>query len=142
MRAPNVNLSGTGILALAGLAALGLAGAWVYANRKTIASAAERTVATFNPADDRNAAYSAVSAVGEAVTGRQGWTLGGQIADWFPSAAERELERQWSRPLTVDQAILDANDARARSAPGTGAGWATPWDVQLDPNDSSTWAAP
>lgn len=142
MKAPNVNLSGTGILALAGLAALGLVGAWVYSNRKTIASAAERTLATVNPADDRNAAYSAVSAVGEAVTGRSGWTLGGAIADLFPSQAERELQRQWSQPLTVDQAIMDANDARARSAPGTGAGTVVPWDMPLDPNDSSTWAAP
>lgn len=99
MKAPPVTLTAGGLLALAGLAVLGVAGVWLYTKRGAIAAAAGEAVGLVNPADDRNLVNRGVSAVGEAVTGREGWTLGGQIADWFPSAAERELGRQL-RPST------------------------------------------
>lgn len=112
-----VDLTGTGVLALAAVAAV--AGLLLW-KRKELAAVAD----AINPASDSNIVNRGVSSVGEAITGREGWTLGGQLADWFPSAAERELNRQWSAPPppSVDAAIMDANDARARR--GTGAGTA------------------
>jgi hypothetical protein len=35
-----------------------------------------------NPASDQNVIYSGVNGIGGAVTGEQGWTLGGAIYDW------------------------------------------------------------
>jgi hypothetical protein len=120
-----LDLTGSGVLALAAVAAVGGLLLW---KRKEIAAVAEAV----NPASDQNHVNRGLSAVGEAVTGREGWSLGSQLADWFPSAAERELSRQWAAPppATVDQAIMDANDARARR--GTGAGIAPPAPPQSE----------
>jgi hypothetical protein len=95
---PNLQLTGGGVVAVVGLVALAAAGLYLYSQRQRIGQAlaqgADQALGLVNPADDRNAAYRAASAIGGAITGREDWTLGGQLADWFPSAAERELNEQ------------------------------------------------
>lgn len=133
------DLTGSGVLALAAVAAVGVLVIW---KRKELAAVADAV----NPASESNIVNRAVSSVGEAVTGREGWTLGSQLADWFPSAAERELNRQWSQPAppSVDAAVMDANDARARR--GTGAGIVAPqpdasWE-ELAERGAIWWPSP
>lgn len=108
---PRIDLTGSGVLALAVLGVVGGVALWVYLKRDEIAKAADEAVGLVNPADSRNLAYGAVSSIGEAVTGREGWTLGSQIADWFPSAAERAFNdsmRPAVVPLTPEQQAFNA----------------------------------
>ena len=64
------------------------------------------------------------SSVGQAVTGDDSWSLGGQLAEWFSPEVRAANEMMRAPPLPpVDQAIMDANDARATR--GTGAGSVT-----------------
>jgi hypothetical protein len=91
MKAPNVSIDGVGVAAVAVVALAVGVGFYVWINRRAIGEAASDAVALVNPADADNLVNRGVSAIGEAVTGREGWSLGSQIADWFPSQAEREF---------------------------------------------------
>lgn len=93
-------LTGGGVLALAGVSVLAVAGLWLYSKRGAIAKGAERAVAAVNPADSRNVVNSAVTAVGEAVTGDKAWTLGGQFAEWF-SPSVRAANDMIKAPATT-----------------------------------------
>jgi hypothetical protein len=84
-----IGLSGGAVLALAGLAVLGLGGLYLYRKRGAIGQAAAQAVDMVNPASSGNAANRLVSAAGAAVTGDKEWSLGSQLAEWFsPSVAE------------------------------------------------------
>lgn len=141
MKAPTINLDGTGILAIAGLAALGLAAAWVW-QRGGLVKAGE---AIASGAAELGA--GAVTGLGKAVG----------VPETDATACDRALAegRTWDASFacpagrflgslggreTVDQAVLDANDARARR--GTGAGTVSAWDRPIDPGDMSSWAMP
>lgn len=85
MKAPTFELTGTGVLALGALGAVGLLGLWLYSKKDAIvqaaADAAETAVASVNPASDRNLAYRGVNGIGGAITGVENWSLGGAIYD-------------------------------------------------------------
>lgn len=144
MRAPQFALSGTGILALAGLAGLGLVGAWLYVKKGGLAGAAQAIGGAAVAAAD-GAVSGVVKGAGELVG----------IPDTSSSECDKALRegRTWDasfacpagrfigglvRPETVDTSVLDANDARARKSAVVPV-WHWP---TLDPNDTSTWAAP
>lgn len=142
MRAPQLSVSGTGILALVGLAGLGLVGAWVW-SKGGVANAAK---ALASAADD--AASGVVKGAGELVG----------IPDTNADECSRALAegRTWDASFacpagrfiggltgreTVNNDILDANDARAARPAVTGDWWS--WtDRPLDAGDTSTWGAP
>lgn len=65
-----------GVATLAGIAAVGGLGLWLYANRKEIASAV-------NPASDKNLVYQAANTVTQAVTGQKGASFGSWLYDVF-----------------------------------------------------------
>jgi hypothetical protein len=98
MKTPNVSIDGVGVAAVAIVALAAGLGIYVFINRKSIVAAASDAVAIVNPADSRNIVNRGVSAIGEVVTGQEGWSLGMQIADWFPSAAEQEFTRSMGPP--------------------------------------------
>lgn len=52
----------------------------------------------FNPANPDNIANETVTAVGQAVTGDDAWTLGGQIYDWLHPFESYELNPE-SAPM-------------------------------------------
>lgn len=143
MKAPTFNLDASGVLVIAGLAALGVAAAWVW-SRGGLANAGQALAS--GAADLAGGAVVGLGrAVGVPATDAtecdRALAEGRTWAASFACPAGRFLG-SLARPETVDQGILDANDARARA--GTGAGTSsTTWDYRpLDPNDSSTWAAP
>ncbi len=70
-----MKLSGTGVLAVAGLAVLGVA-AW-----KLFPSLKELVTHDLNPASEDNVVNRGVEALGRSITGDQYWTLGGSIYD-------------------------------------------------------------
>lgn len=111
-------LTATGVLALAAVAGLG---ALYLFNRRAIHSAVAAAGDAVNPASQTNIVNRGLSAAGAAVTGDDSWSLGGQLAEWFsPSVAAANEALRGPVVPSVDQSIMDANDARAR--PGTGAG--------------------
>lgn len=73
----NVSLTGTGVLAVAGIVVLGL----VWWNRKAIGEAVGSAAQLVNPASDQNLAYRGVNGVGQYVSGDESWSLGGAIYD-------------------------------------------------------------
>lgn len=75
--ATNVEVSGTGVAALAGVALLGLVGLWLYSKRGAIAEAAQAV----NPASDKNIVYQGVNAVTQAATGKPGISFGSWLYD-------------------------------------------------------------
>ena len=75
--ATNVEVSGTGVAALAGLAALGLVGYWLYSNRDAIKGA----VQAVNPVSDKNVAYQAATAATQAITGDKSTSFGSWLYD-------------------------------------------------------------
>lgn len=120
-----LDLTATGVLALAAVAGIA---ALYLANRKAIGSAVTAAADAVNPASSSNLVNRGVSAVGSAVTGDESWSLGGQLAEWF-SPQVRAANEMMRRPVlpSVDQSILDANDARAQRGTGAGtSGW-WPW---------------
>lgn len=74
MRAPEVNLTAGGVLAVVAVAAL----AMLWTQRRRISAAVADAV---DPTSRTNLAYSGVNAVGEAVTGQADWSLGVAVYD-------------------------------------------------------------
>lgn len=69
------------LLAVAGVLLAG----YVYVLKKAAAAAgdlAHDVAAALDPTSPDNLAASSVAAVGEAVTGEEGWTPGGALYDW------------------------------------------------------------
>ena len=117
-----LQLSGGGVLAVAGVAVLGLGAWWVYSKRGAVAAAAGAAAGAVadavNPASPTNLVNRAVSAAGEAATGQEGWSLGGQLAEWFsPSvrAANDSLRPTYTNQLP--QASYDESARLARRYP-------------------------
>lgn len=75
--ATNVEISGTGVAALAGLAVIGVIGMWIYSNRDAIKGA----VQAVNPASDQNVAYKAANVITQSVTGDKGTSFGSWLYD-------------------------------------------------------------
>lgn len=115
MRRPQIKLSGTAVLALAGVSVLVIGGVYAYRKRADI-------VAAVDPTSDKNAAYQAANKVVEAITGAPAGTtsVGSWLYDlksrYFPSDADRQVaEMLRATTPVVDRTILDARDAWARS---------------------------
>lgn len=72
---------------LVGIAALGALAAawWAWSKGKVFVTQ------TLNPASDKNAAYSAVNAIGAAVSGNENFSLGGAVFD-LTHAADSGLD--------------------------------------------------
>lgn len=92
-------LTGGGVIALAGVAVVGLLGAWVYANREAIGKA----VQTVNPASDKNIIYQGVNSVTRAATGGKGASFGSWLYDLMnpnqpdPTAPAKVGPDAWDR---------------------------------------------
>lgn len=115
MARSRIQLSGTGVLALAGVAVLGLGAYAVYRNREAI-------VAAVDPTSDKNAAYQAANKVVEVITGSApgSTSVGSKLYDWkarwFPSDADKQVaEMLRATTPVVDRTILDARDAWAKA---------------------------
>lgn len=118
-----LDLTATGVLALAAVAAI--AGLYLW-NRRAIGAAVSGAVEAVNPASENNLINRGVSSIGQAVTGDDSWSLGGQLAEWLSPEVAEANEMMRAQPLPpVDRAIMDANDARATR--GTGAGVTGYW---------------
>lgn len=100
MRAPAIALTGSGMLAAAGLAVVGVLGYVLWTRRGAIAEGAKAAAAVVNPADSRNVVNRAVTAAGTAATGNESWTLGGQLAELFSPAVRRANDSVRALPVT------------------------------------------
>ncbi len=67
-----VDVKVDGVMVVTGIAVI----AAIY-----LAARKDALVAAVNPADDRNLANRAVNAIGEGISGQDGWTLGGWLYD-------------------------------------------------------------
>lgn len=94
MKAPEVNLTAGGVLAVVALAAVAL----VWVQRKRIGAAVADAV---NPASEKNLAYTAVNAVGGAVANDDSWTLGGAIYEATHDPVEQ------GDPTKGDKGVID-----------------------------------
>lgn len=74
-----LGLTGTGVLAVAGIGALALA----WFKRDAIAASVGSAAQAINPASDQNLAYRGVNAVGAAVTGSESFSLGSWLYEVF-----------------------------------------------------------
>lgn len=115
MARPRIRLTGTGILAAAGVTVLAAGAHWAYRNRAAI-------VATVDPTSDKNAAYQAANKIVEAITGAPpgSTSVGSKLYDlkarWFPSEADKQVaEMLRATTPVVDRTILDARDAWAKA---------------------------
>jgi hypothetical protein len=72
-----MRLTGTGVLALAALAAVGVLGLLMWRNPQWL-----------NPASDKNLAYQAASDVASTIAGREE-TFGGLLRSWFSDDDEK-----------------------------------------------------
>jgi len=71
-------------MVVAGIAALAVVGYFAAKKTAAVAQAAASDVGNaVNPVNQDNVFHAGTNAVGEAVTGEKGWTLGGQIYDWL-----------------------------------------------------------
>lgn len=105
---------GAGI-AVAGALAVGLLG-WLLARKGKAAAAA--VGAAVNPTSRDNLAYRGVNAVGEAVTGERGWTLGGWLYDW----THPEESAAPAAPFDADSLLVAVPDSiRKRPTGNAGA---------------------
>lgn len=116
MNGPTIGLTGSGVVALAGMAVGAVVLVYVL-RRLPDAGAVARAAERVNPASPNNFVYSGVSWAGQAVTGDEGWSLGGQLAEWF------------SPSVRAANASLNAA-LPARS--GTGYAVTTPWLSDYD----------
>lgn len=114
-RQTRVRLTGSGVLAVAGVAAVIVGGVYLYRKRSDI-------VAAVDPTSDKNAAYQAANKVVEAITGAPAGTT--SVGSWlydvkarlFPSEADRQVaEMLRATTPVVDRTILDARDAWAKA---------------------------
>lgn len=127
-----VDLSGSGVLALAAVGVVGVAAFVLYSKRGAIAQgitdAGNAVGQAVNPTSDKNLAYRGVNAVGSAVSGDSSWSLGTWVYDLLHPDEDRRiadaLGLQGSRPA-VDTTIADRWDSRAKYGPPGGAsgGW-------------------
>lgn len=103
---------GTGAaVAVAGALAVGLLGWFLARKGKAAAAALGEAV---NPTDRDNLAYRGVNALGEALTGEGGWTLGGWFYDWT-----HPEESAPAAPFDADSLLLRVPDSiQRRPAPG------------------------
>lgn len=115
MARARIRLSGTGVLAVAGVAAVLVGGVYLYRKRADI-------VATVDPTSDKNAAYQAANKVVEAITGAPAGTT--SVGSWlydvksrlFPSEADKQVADMLRATTPVlDRTILDARDAWAKA---------------------------
>lgn len=132
-------LTGGGVLALAGVAAVAALGFTLYAKRGAIASAAGAAAAAVNPADSGNLVNRAVSAAGGLATGDVEFSLGGWLADRFsPSVAAADRMNKAPLPVRqrpeVDPAISDRWDyyAKAGRNSASGSGSIDPYELFLE----------
>jgi hypothetical protein len=72
-------ITGSGVVALAGVAVVAGLGVWAYANRKEIAEA----VQVVNPASDKNIVYRGANAATQAITGQSNTSFGSWLYDVF-----------------------------------------------------------
>ncbi|MCC7330302.1 MAG: hypothetical protein IT484_09155 [Gammaproteobacteria bacterium] len=93
----NARLTGTGVLALAGVVGGVLL---LVALRRKAGAVAD----AINPASADNLAYAGVNRAGASISGNPAWTLGGALFDWTHDAQGRPL---W----TLDAARLDPASA-------------------------------
>jgi hypothetical protein len=83
MNTPRLELSATAVLAVAGLAVGGLLAWRLYHQAGDLVQAgADLVRKDLNPASSDNVVNRALEQLGQAVTGEEGWTLGGQVFDW------------------------------------------------------------
>lgn len=120
MKAPALNLTGSGVLATAALALVAGLGVMLWVRRGDIARAASGAAAAVNPADSRNLVNRGVSAVGEAVTGEQGWSLGGALAEVFSPSVRAANAMVRARPAVPDTGDEVARLVRRYGANSTG----------------------
>lgn len=115
MARSRIQLTGTGVLAVAGVAAVLVGGVYLYRKRKDI-------VAVVDPTSDKNVAYQAANKVVEAITGAAPGTT--SVGSWlydvkarlFPSEADKQVEAMLRATTpVVDRTILDARDAWAKA---------------------------
>lgn len=92
-----MKLTGTGLVALAALAAVAIAGVMIWRNWPQIKEA-------FNPLSNKNVAYKATSAAVSAAVGREE-SLGGLLAEWFNPAARRVRE-MLEKPASPAKRVL------------------------------------
>jgi hypothetical protein len=110
-----MKLSGSGVIALATVIGLGAAIAALWKNRAAVGAAV-------NPLSDRNLAYQGANALTQAITGNKVDTVGTQIANRFPGAAERAVNSMLSaKPLSPGAATITINPfERFTAAPTSG----------------------
>lgn len=80
-----LQLSGSGVLTVALIAAAGIVAFIAWKKRASIATA-------LNPASTGNLAYQGANKAIQAATGDSSATLGTKIADWFKPAAEKKVD--------------------------------------------------
>ena len=136
-----VNLSGSGVVAVAGVAALAGLGLLIYSKRGNIAAAAGAVVDAVNPASSDNLVYRGVSAA--VVPAGSGDTLGtwlyGLKAKYFPSEADEAaaaITNPSRVPPPVDSTIMDRWDYYAtsgrRASTGSGSEPERDWSMLSD----------
>lgn len=83
MNTPRLELSATGVLAVAGLAVAGLVAWRLYRGAGDLVEAgADLVRKDLNPASSENVVNRAISQLGGFITGDADWTLGDQLYDW------------------------------------------------------------
>lgn len=103
--AMKMEVSATAVIALAGVAALGLAGVWLYRSVPKIKAAAAKAVDLVNPVSPNNVAAQGSNIVAQAITGRDDETFGGMLAEWFSPTvrAANAMVNSPSMPTTAPQ---------------------------------------
>ena len=96
-----LDLTGGGVIALAGLAVVGLGAWWIYSQRGAIANTAAKAADAVNPASQSNLVNRSVSAAGAALTGQADWSLGGQLAEWFSPSVRAANDMNRAAPVLV-----------------------------------------
>lgn len=122
MNTPRLELGGTAILAVAGLAVAGLVAWRAYQAAGDLAQAgADLVRKDLNPASSDNVVNRALEQLGQAVTGEDNWTLGGQIFDWTHTDQAdpgRNTAVAAINPADSDNLINRAVTAAGRSVSG------------------------
>lgn len=126
---PAVNVDATAILVVVGVAVAGFLGWKAYkaaagvagSVADTVGAAAQSVATAVNPADENNLVNRLVSSAGEAVTKEPGWSLGGQLAEWFSPGVAAANAMNNSAPTVraqpVNTAVMDRWDSYAQNKP-------------------------